>query len=110
MVVLRCHTGEVFRLRKLLPASPEYDFNIHIMDFAPGEFLNVKEVHYNHHGLWMRKGRGIYRLADSWYPVQEGDVIYMAPFVPQWYGALGTSETRYILFKDGNRDPLLPTR
>ncbi len=34
--------GEVFRLKKLLPQTPEYDFNIHIMDFDPGEYLNVK--------------------------------------------------------------------
>jgi len=33
--------------------------------------------------------------------------VYMAPFVPQWYGALGDARTRYILFKDTNRDPLL---
>ncbi|KAJ6701234.1 (S)-UREIDOGLYCINE AMINOHYDROLASE [Salix koriyanagi] len=34
--------GEVFELRKLPPQSLLYDFNIHIMDFQPGEFLNVK--------------------------------------------------------------------
>lgn len=34
--------GEVFALRKLLPSTAAYDFNIHIMDFMPGEFLNVK--------------------------------------------------------------------
>ena len=34
--------GEVFALRKLLPATADYDFNIHIMDFHPGEYLNVK--------------------------------------------------------------------
>ena len=34
--------GEVFVLRKLLPATSDYDFNIHVMDFQPGEFLNVK--------------------------------------------------------------------
>ncbi|CAI6002067.1 unnamed protein product, partial [Closterium sp. NIES-64] len=75
--------GEVFALRKLLPTTIAYDFNIHIMDFEPGEFLNVKEVHYNQHGLLLLEGRGIYRLADSWYPVQAGDTIWMAPFVPQ---------------------------
>ena len=29
-----------------------------------------------------------------------GDVIWMSPFVPQWYGALGETRTRYILYKD----------
>ena len=36
--------GEDFALRKLLPPTDEFDFNIHIMDFEPGEYLNVKEV------------------------------------------------------------------
>ncbi|CAI9095601.1 OLC1v1031589C1 [Oldenlandia corymbosa var. corymbosa] len=98
--------GEVFELRKLLPTSLPYDFNIHIMDFKPGEFLNVKEVHYNQHGLLLLEGQGIYRLGDSWYPVQAGDSIWMAPFVPQWYAALGTSRSRYLLYKDVNRNPL----
>ncbi|KAM3734699.1 hypothetical protein ACB098_10G035200 [Castanea mollissima] len=98
--------GEIFELRKLLPTSLPYDFNIHIMDFQPGEFLNVKEVHYNEHGLLLLEGQGIYRLGDSWYPVEAGDVIWMAPFVPQWYAALGKTRTRYLLYKDVNRDPL----
>ncbi|KDP39962.1 hypothetical protein JCGZ_03493 [Jatropha curcas] len=98
--------GEVFELRKLLPQTLPYDFNIHIMDFQPGEFLNVKEVHYNQHGLLLLEGQGIYRLGDSWYPVQAGDVIWMAPFVPQWYAALGKTRTRYLLYKDVNRNPL----
>nr|CAD1844972.1 unnamed protein product [Ananas comosus var. bracteatus] len=98
--------GEVFELRKLLPTSAPYDFNIHIMDFQPGEYLNVKEVHYNQHGLLLLEGQGIYRLGDSWYPVQAGDTIWMAPFVPQWYAALGKTRSRYLLYKDVNRNPL----
>ncbi|PON37035.1 (S)-ureidoglycine aminohydrolase [Parasponia andersonii] len=125
--------GEIFELRKLLPTSLPYDFNVHvnprslsvskfffvvvsfyllgplplqIMDFQPGEYLNVKEVHYNQHGLLLLEGQGIYRLGDSWYPVQSGDAIWMAPFVPQWYAALGKTRTRYLLYKDVNRNPL----
>lgn len=97
----------MFALRKLLPETAEYLFNIHIMDFLPGEHLKVHEVHYNQHGLLMLQGQGIYRLADEWYPVQAGDAIYMAPFVPQWYGALGRSPTRYVIYKDVTIDPLL---
>uniref|UniRef100_A0A9I9D7G7 Uncharacterized protein n=1 Tax=Cucumis melo TaxID=3656 RepID=A0A9I9D7G7_CUCME len=48
---------QVFQLRKLLPMSMPYDFNVHIMDFEPGEFLNVKEVHYNQHGLLLLEGQ-----------------------------------------------------
>ena len=96
---------EVFLLRKLLPQTPNYDFNVHIMDFAPGEFLNVKEVHYNQHGLLLLAGQGLYRLADAWYPVQSGDAIWMAPYVVQWYAALGAHPSRYILYKDTTLDP-----
>jgi len=97
--------GEIFKLKKCLPEEEAYDFNIHIMDFEPGEFLNVKEVHYNQHGLLLLEGQGIYRLGDKWYPVQAGDAIWMGPFVPQWYGALGKKRSRYILYKDTYRPP-----
>lgn len=100
--------GEVFRLRRLLNASdPTFDFNVHIMDFSPGEYLNVKEVHYNQHGLLMLRGHGIYMLGERFFPVTTGDVIFMAPFVPQWYAALGTEQTRYFLYKDTNVNPLV---
>jgi len=101
--------GEVFGLRKLLPATAEYDFNMHVMTFEPGEFLAVKEVHYNQHGLLLLEGRGIYRLADRWYPVAAGDAIWMAPYVVQWYAALGKTRSRYIINKDTSRDPLQTT-
>lgn len=102
--------GEVFALRRLLDTrDPAFDFNIHIMDFEPGQYLNVKEVHYNQHGLLMLQGQGVYMLGERFFPVAAGDVIYMAPFVPQWYGALGVDRTRYFLYKDTNVDPLLHT-
>mmetsp|Transcript_11075 Transcript_11075/g.30962 ORF Transcript_11075/g.30962 Transcript_11075/m.30962 type:complete len:333 (-) Transcript_11075:82-1080(-) len=97
--------GEIFKLRKCLPEQEEYDFNIHVMDFEPGEFLNIKEVHYNQHGLLLLEGQGIYRLGERWYSVQAGDAIWMAPFVPQWFGALGKKRSRYILYKDTYRSP-----
>lgn len=99
----------MFDLRKLLPETVEYLFNVHIMDFQPGEHLLVHEVHYNQHGLLLLQGQGIYRLADSWYPVQAGDAIWMAPYVPQWYGALGKTPTRYAIYKDVTLDPLTTT-
>lgn len=99
--------GEVFKLRKLLPDTEDYDFNIHVMDFMPGEHLHVREVHYNQHGLLLMHGKGIYRLGNEWMPVKKGDSIWMAPFVPQWYGALGTEPSRYILYKDTTEDPLV---
>lgn len=93
--------GEDFILRRLLPIDDDtFDFNIHVMDFAPGQFLHVNEVHYNQHALVMLAGAGIYRLSERYMPVTAGDIIYMAPFTPQWYAALGPTPTRYWLYKD----------
>lgn len=100
--------GEVFRLRRLLDTDDAaYDFNIHVMDFSPGEFLAIKERHYNQHGLLMLEGEGLYMLGEDFMPVQAGDAIWMAPFCAQWYAALGKTRSRYWLYKDTNVDPLL---
>mgnify|MGYP003854074321 CR=1 FL=1 len=98
--------GEAFDLRRLLPVDDKrYDFNIHVMDFAPGASLAVREVHYNMHGLVMLRGGGIYRLGREYLHVTAGDVVWMGPFTLQWYAALGSEPTRYLLYKDVNRDP-----
>ena len=47
----------------------------------------------------------MYRLSDAWYPVQQGDVIWMAPYCPQWFVAMGKGPARYLYYKDVNRDP-----
>lgn len=105
-VAVEAVPGEVFDLRRLLPVDDKrYDFNIHVMDFAPGAALGVREVHYNMHGLVMLRGGGIYRLAGEYLHVTAGDALWMGPFTLQWYAALGATPTRYLLYKDVNRDP-----
>jgi (S)-ureidoglycine aminohydrolase len=51
-------------------------------------------------------GQGIYRLDGDWHPVRAGDVIWMAPYCPQWFAAMGKTPASYIYYKDINRDPL----
>lgn len=96
--------------RKLLPDSPEFDFMVSTMSFAPGATLPYGEIHYMEHGLLMLEGQGIYQLQEHYYPVQRGDVIWMGAFCPQWYGALGRDWSKYLLYKDMNRHPLGPGR
>ena len=55
------------------------------------------------HGLLMLAGQGVYRLEDSWYPVAAGDVIWMAPYCPQWFVAMGKQSASYLYYKDVNR-------
>ncbi len=93
------------QVRTLIPDAPEFDLAVNTMTFEPGAALALVEMHVMEHGLLMLEGGGIYRLSDCWYPVQAGDFIYMAPFCPQWFGALGKSRAKYLIYKDWNRHP-----
>jgi (S)-ureidoglycine aminohydrolase len=90
-------------VRALLPNRPEFDFAVNTMTYAPGASLAMVEMHMMEHGLLMLAGGGIYRLGDRWYPVMAGDFIWMAPYCPQWFGALGKTPAKYLIYKDWNR-------
>jgi (S)-ureidoglycine aminohydrolase len=94
------------QVRGLLPDEPAFDFAVNTMTYHPGAALSQVEVHVMEHGLLMLEGGGIYRLGDAWYPVTAGDFIWMAPFCPQWFGALGKQPAKYLIYKDWNRHPL----
>lgn len=94
-------------LKILLPEKPVFDMAVNIFTFQPGATLPFMEVHVMEHGLLMLQGQGIYRLADSWHPVQRGDAIWMAPHCPQWFVATGKEPAKYIYYKDVNRNPPL---
>jgi (S)-ureidoglycine aminohydrolase len=94
------------QVRCLLPASPSYDFAVNTMTYQPGAALSMVEMHVMEHGLLMLEGGGIYRLGEHWYPVIAGDFIWMAPYCPQWFGALGKRPAKYLIYKDWNRSPL----
>jgi len=95
------------QVRSLLPDSSAYDFACNTMTYAPGAALSQVEIHYMEHGLLMLSGGGIYRLGDSWYPTSAGDFIWMAPYCPQWFGAIGKQPAKYLIYKDFNRHTLL---
>jgi (S)-ureidoglycine aminohydrolase len=90
-------------VRSMIPAAPAFDFAVNTMSFRPGAALAMVEVHVMEHGLLFLAGGGIYRLGDCWYPVTKGDFIYMAPYCPQWFGALGKEPSKYLIYKDWNR-------
>jgi (S)-ureidoglycine aminohydrolase len=94
------------QVRALLPVSMAFDFACNTMTYAPGASLSQVEIHYMEHGLLMLEGGGVYRLGDSWYPVTAGDFIWMAPYCPQWFGAIGKRPAKYLIYKDANRHTL----
>jgi len=96
---------EALRVRSLMPDGPAYDFAVNTMTYDPGAALSMVEIHVMEHGLLMLEGGGIYRLGDSWYPVEAGDFIWMGPYCPQWFGALGKRPAKYLIYKDWRRHP-----
>jgi (S)-ureidoglycine aminohydrolase len=94
---------DALEVRGLVPDDPSFDFAVNTMTYLPGATLPMVEIHVMEHGLLMLAGGGIYRLGDFWYPVAEGDFIWMAPFCPQWFGALGKTPAKYLIYKNWNR-------
>jgi (S)-ureidoglycine aminohydrolase len=94
------------QVKCLLPDTMNFDFAVNTMVYQPGAALSMVEMHVMEHGLMMLEGGGIYRLGDSWYPVTAGDFIWMAPWCPQWFGAIGKVPAKYLIYKDWNRHPL----
>jgi (S)-ureidoglycine aminohydrolase len=98
------------QVKCLLPDEMPFDFAVNTMVYQPGAALSQVEMHIMEHGLLMLEGGGIYRLGDSWYPVTAGDFIWMAPWCPQWFGAIGKVPAKYLIYKDWNRHPMPNTR
>ena len=94
------------QVKHLLPDNLSFDFAVNTMTYQPGAALSMVEMHVMEHGLVMLEGGGIYRLAEAWYPVTAGDFIWMGPWCPQWFGAIGKLPAKYLIYKDWNRHPL----
>lgn len=97
------------QVKCLLPDQFSFDFAVNTMVYQPGAALSQVEMHVMEHGLIMLEGSGIYRLGDSWYPVTAGDFIWMGPWCPQWFGAIGKVPAKYLIYKNWNRHPLAAT-
>ena len=98
------------QVKCLLPDEMSFDFAVNTMWYRPGAALSMVEMHVMEHGLIMLEGGGVYRLGDLWYPVTAGDFIWMGPWCPQWFGALGKVPAKYLIYKDWNRHPLADRR
>jgi (S)-ureidoglycine aminohydrolase len=91
-------------LKTLLPVEPAYDMAMNIFTFPPGYSLPMIETHVMEHGLYFLEGQGLYYLGDAWREVRAGDFIWMGPYCPQSYYATSSEPSRYIYYKDVNRD------
>jgi (S)-ureidoglycine aminohydrolase len=92
------------RLQTLIPDDLLYDMAVNIFAFDPGHGLPYVETHVMEHGLYVLEGKGMYYLEDSWMEVDKNDFIWMGPYCPQSYYATGPTPTRYIYYKNVNRE------
>ncbi len=92
------------RLQTLLPDQIEFDMAMNIFTFAPGRSLPITETHVMEHGLYFLQGKGVYYLDDAWMEVETDDFIWMGPYVPQSFYATGPTPSRYIYYKNVNRE------
>jgi (S)-ureidoglycine aminohydrolase len=96
---------EALQLQVLLPEDFSFNMAVNIFTFQPGGHLPFVETHVMAHGLMFLQGQGIYMLDEYWYPVKDGDSIWMAPYCRQWFTAMGKQPASYIYYKNINRFP-----
>ncbi|HEV7301001.1 MAG TPA: (S)-ureidoglycine aminohydrolase [Tepidisphaeraceae bacterium] len=96
--------NEHARLQLLIPDDLQYDLAMNIFTFDPGHGLPYVETHVMEHGLYFLAGKGMYYLDGEWMEVEQTDFIWMAPFCPQSFYATGPSPSKYIYYKNVNRE------
>lgn len=92
------------RLQVLIPDDLSHDLAMNIFTFDTGHSLPVTETHVMEHGLYVLQGKGVYYLDDTWMEVEATDFIWMGPFCPQSYYAAGPLASKYIYYKNVNRE------
>ena len=91
-------------LQTLIPDDFAYDMAMNIFTFDPGYGLPIVETHVMEHGLYFLQGKGVYFLDGEWMEVERDDFIWMGPYCPQSFYATGPTPSRYLYYKNVNRE------
>lgn len=91
-------------LQTLIPDDLRYDLAMNVFTFSPGFGLPIVETHVMEHGLCFLEGKGLYYLGDDWTEVEKDDFIWMGPYCPQSFYATGPTPSRYLYYKNVNRE------
>lgn len=94
-------------LQTLIPDEFQFDIAMNIFTFDPGFGLPIVETHVMEHGLFFLQGKGLYYLVDEWMEVEANDFIWMGPYCPQSFYATGPVPSRYLYYKNVNREILI---
>jgi (S)-ureidoglycine aminohydrolase len=91
-------------LQSLVPDEFQYDLAMNIFTFDAGYGLPIVETHVMEHGLYFLQGKGVYYLENDWMEVGKDDFIWMGPYCPQSFYATGPTPSRYLYYKNVNRE------
>lgn len=91
-------------LQLLIPDELQFDLAMNIFTFEVGHGLPYVETHVMEHGLYFLQGKGVYFLDDAWMEVEATDFIWMGPYCPQSFYATGPAPSKYIYYKNVNRE------
>lgn len=91
------------------PEDLRHDMHVTIVSMQPGAVIPFLETHVMEHGLFVLEGKAAYRLNQDWVEVEAGDFMWLRAFCPQACYAGGPGPFRYLLYKDVNRYPKLPS-
>jgi (S)-ureidoglycine aminohydrolase len=91
-------------LQALIPDTFPHDMAMNIFTFDPGHGLPIVETHVMEHGLLFLEGKGVYYLDGEWMEVEKDDFIWMGPYCPQSFYATGPTPSRYLYYKNVNRE------
>jgi (S)-ureidoglycine aminohydrolase len=92
------------RLQTLIPDDFAFDLAMNIFAFDPGFGLPIVETHVMEHGLYFLQGKGLYYLDGDWLEVERDDFIWMGPYCPQSFYATGPTPSKYLYYKNVNRE------
>jgi (S)-ureidoglycine aminohydrolase len=92
------------KLQTLIPDDLSYDMAMNIFTFDPGQSLPVVETHVMEHGLYFLQGKGLYYLDGDWMEVEKDDFLWMGPYCPQSFYATGPAPSKYLYYKNVNRE------
>ena len=93
--------------KQLIPyTNPGIDMAFNLIVCQPGAYYGLVESHAWEHAMYMLEGEGILFLNGKPLHVKEKDFIYIAPYCPEWFCALGMENkpVRFLLYWDCNRD------
>ncbi len=92
--------------KQLIPyGKPGIDMALNLIVCQPGAYYGLVETHAWEHAMYMLEGEGLLLLNGKPLHVKQKDFVYIAPYCPEWFCALGMDDkpVRFLLYWDCNR-------